>query len=418
MKLIVKYNRANAIATVIVLLLSAICYYFFIRAVLVHQLDKNVKVEEREITNYAKENNQLPEPTNYKDEQEEFLPATDAKTLRTFSTINIFNKQQDENVSYRQLQFGVNAGNKKYKIVIRRSLEETEDLIQLILTISLAIALILLVSLFLINRFLLSKLWKPFNSTLHQIKKFNLSGKEKIDLEDSDINEFKELNDAVNIMTNQVSQDYEEIKNFTENASHEIQTPLAIIKSKLELLSQSENLKEEQMDTIQSIYETTNRLSKLNQSLILLTKIENRQFTENDEVDISDITSKHLNNFEELITAKQINLSKDIKADVKLIINEDLAQILIVNLITNAIKHNYDDGCIQITLTTQSLNIFNTGIPLISNPSALFERFKKDKVTSDSLGLGLSIVKKICDRYNFDIKYSYADSIHATTINF
>ena len=379
MKLIAKYNRANAIATIIVLLLSAICYYFFIRVVLIHQLDKNLEVEEREITDFVKENNQLPEPTNYKDEQEQFLLTTNTETVRIFSTTTIFNKVENENISYRKLEFGVTAGRTAYKILVRRSLEETEDLIQLILTITLAIALILLGSLFIVNRFLLSKLWKPFNSTLRQIKKFNLSGKEKIDLEDSDINEFKELNEAVSIMTNQVIQDYDEIKNFTENASHEIQTPLAIIKSKLELLSQSETLKEEHINSIQSINEAINRLSKLNRSLILLTKIDNRQFNENENVDISSLINKHLNNFEELIAAKLISLSKSIEANVKIALNQSLADILITNLIVNAIKHNYSKGSIDILLTRKTLKISNTGTVLTSDPSGLFERFKKDK---------------------------------------
>ena len=278
--------------------------------------------------------------------------------------------------------------------------------------------LILLVTLFLINRFFLNKLWKPFNTTLQQIKQFNLSGRNNINLEQSKITEFTELNHAVSIMTNRVSQDYDEIKNFTENASHEIQTPLAIIKSKLELLSQSENLKEEQMNTIQSVYEATNRLSKLNQSLILLTKIDNQQFRESEEVNISILINKHLSNYEELIAAKLITIKKNIEDNVKMNMNETLAEILIANLITNAIKHNIDKGIIEITLTNNRLCISNTGIPLECDPSELFERFKKDKVSSESLGLGLSIVKKICERYGYRINYNYSDLLHTTSINF
>ncbi|MDQ6756946.1 MAG: HAMP domain-containing histidine kinase [Bacteroidota bacterium] len=417
MRLISKYNRANIVAIIIVLLLSAISYYFFIRSALIHQLDKDLKVEEREITDYTKENDQLPEPTNYKDEQEVFLPA-DKGTIRKFSSVSIFNKTHNEDVSYRQLQFSVTANGKEYKVLVRKSQEETEDLIQLILIITLAMVLILLISLFLVSRFLLSKLWKPFNSTLQQIKQFNLSGKEKVLLEESDINEFKELNESVNIMITRVSQDYAEIKNFTENASHEIQTPLAIIKSKLELLSQSESLKEEQMDNIQSVYEATNRLSKLNQSLILLTKIDNRQFNESEEVDMSNLVNKHLNNYEELIAAKQITLTKKINSNVKVIINESLAEILISNLITNAIKHNVDAGSIELTLTAKKFLIINTGLPLDNDPMELFERFKKDKMSSESLGLGLSIVKKICEKYGYEINYKYSTLLHTTTIEF
>ncbi len=418
MKLLSKYNRVNIIATIIVLFVSAICYYFLIQSVLITQLDKDLKVEELEIKDFIKENNRLPDPTNYKDEQEEFIPSGNQKADRRYTSVDIFNKEHHEDVSYRQLQFPVLIAANQYKILIRKSQEETDDLIQLIVIITLGILVILLVTLFLINRFLLNKLWKPFNSTLQQIKQFNLSGKEKVQLEQSDINEFTELNDAVRIMTGRVSRDYDEIKSFTENASHEIQTPLAIIKSKLELLSQSENLKEEQMNSIQSVYEATNRLSKLNQSLILLTKIDNQQFRESEEVNISSLINKHLTNYEELITAKFITIKKNIEDNVKMNMNEVLAEILISNLITNAIKHNIDKGIIEITLSNNHLLISNTGLPLKIDPSELFERFKKDKVSSESLGLGLSIVKKICERYSYGIKYNYSDTLHTITINF
>lgn len=418
MKLLAKYNRVNLLATIIVLLLSAVFYYFFIEAALVHQLDKNLIVEERELTDYVKENNRLPEPSNSKDEQEIYTPAADKIIDRKFSSVNLYSKNQDEYVSYRQLTFTVTVAGKIYKVDVRKSQEETEDLVQLILKITLAMVLLLLLTLFLINRFVLNKMWKPFDSTLQQIKQFNLSGKDEVHLEQTNINEFTELNAAVSLMTKRVSQDYNEIKNFTENASHEIQTPLAIIKSKLELLSQSENLKEEQMDTIQSISETTNRLSKLNQSLILLTKIDNQQFSETEKVNISALMLHHLNNYEELLHAKQIAVTSNIEPDVKLIMNETLAEILILNLFTNAIKHNIDKGSIQITLNKRFFSISNTGVKLESEPAELFERFKKDKVNSDSLGLGLSIVKKICERYGYEVSYKYSGLLHTTTINF
>ena len=418
MKLLAKYNRVNLIATIIVLLVSSLCYYFLIRSILISQLDKGLKVEQSEIEDFIKENNQLPEPTDYKDEQEEFIPSANEKIGRKFSSVNIFNKEHREDVSYRQLQFPASAGGKQYKILVRKSEEETDDLVELIVKITLGILLILLITMFFINRFFLNKIWKPFDSTLQQLKQFNLSGKEKLDLEKSNISEFTELNNAVSIMTKSVSRDYDEIKNFTENASHEIQTPLAIIKSKLELLSQSENLKEEQMNTIQSVYEATNRLSKLNQSLILLTKIDNQQFKESEEVDISILINKYLSNYEELIAAKLIIIKKNIDDNVRLNMNETLAEILISNLITNAIKHNIDNGIIEINLTNNNFSISNTGIPLQTDPSELFERFKKDTVSSESLGLGLSIVKKICERYGYGINYNYSDTLHTTSINF
>ncbi len=418
MKLLSKYNRVNIAATIVVLLISGVLYYFFIKTVLIHQLDKNLKVEENEITNYIHENNLLPEPSYSKDEQEFYTPATNEKIIRKFSSLEIYNKEHHEDISYRRLEFPVTVNGKMYRAEVRKSQAETEDIIKLILKITLAIVLLLLVTLFIINRFVLNKLWKPFNSTLQQIKQFNVSGDDNVHLEETNINEFAELNDAVNIMTKKASRDYKEIKSFTENASHEIQTPLAIIRSKLELLSQSESLKEEQMNAIQSISETTTRLSKLNQSLILLTKIDNRQFSETERINISVLIQQHLNNYEELFYAKEISITKNIDEDVLMTMNETLAGILIVNLLTNSIKHNVEGGSVTIELTTNHLSVSNTGKELHKNPSIYFERFQKDSASNDSMGLGLSIVKKICETYRFNVTYSYENRQHIIDVNF
>lgn len=418
MKLLSRYNRVNVIATIIVLLISAIFYYFFIKSALVHQLDKNLRVEEKEITGYIQENHALPEPSYSKDEQELYSPVNDEKVIRKFSSIELYNKDHDENIDYRQLEFPVTVNGKIYKADVRKSQAETEDIVQLVLKITLAIVLLLLATLFIINRFVLSKLWKPFNSTLQQIKQFNVSGKNDVHLEPTAINEFAELNAAVYSMTQKATRDYNEIKSFTENASHEIQTPLAIIRSKLELLSQSENLKEEQMDAIQSISETTNRLSKLNQSLILLTKIDNRQFKETEKVNMSLLTLHHLSNYEELFHAKEISITKNIDEDIVLTMNETLAEILIVNLLINAIKHNIEKGLITIELNKNHLSIANTGKILNANPAIYFERFKKESASNDSMGLGLSIVKKICETYGFKICYTYEKMMHIIVVDF
>ena len=418
MKLLSKYNRVNVIATIIVLLLSAVAYYFVIERTLVHQLDKSLVVEEKEITDYIRENDLLPEPSDSKEEQELYTPAKDAKVIRKFSSVELYNTHHNKNVYYRQLEFPVIVQGKIYLADVRKSQEETEDLVQLILKITLAIVLLLLATLFIINRFVLNKLWQPFNTTLQQIKQFNVAGTNEVDLDSTNISEFAELNSAVTSMTKKASQDYHEIKSFTENASHEIQTPLAIIRSRLELLSQSENLNEEQMDAIQSISETTNRLSKLNQSLILLTKIDNRQFKETEDVNVSLLLHRHLNNYEELFHAKEISITKNITEDVILNMNETLAEILIVNLLINAIKHNIEKGNLTIELNKDYLSIANTGKILNTNPAIYFERFKKESTSNDSMGLGLSIVKKICDTYDFEISYNYKDRIHTLTVNF
>ena len=418
MKLVAKYNRVNILATILVLLVGGFCYYFILKFVLIHQLDKDIKIEQQEIRDYVKLNNALPNASNYKDQKIVFKETDAVIEKEKIESVDIYNDAEDEAVSSRQLNFSIPVSGTNYNVSITKSQQETEDMVQLIVSITLAIVVLLLLVLFIINRFVLNKLWHPFNNTLNELKQFNLSNKKTMQLGKSNINEFKELNNAVTTMSNRVVKDYEALKSFTENASHEIQTPLAVINSKLELLMQSENFSETQMQYVQTIHGEISRLSKLNQSLLLLTKIDNQQFTGTEEVNIAAIILKHLNNYEELIAAKLITLAKNINENTIVLMNDTMAEVLISNLITNAIKHNIEKGSIDIDLNKNTLTISNTGQPLKSNADELFERFKKDKTNSESLGLGLSIVKKIAEQYNFTVSYNYTNELHVIAIHF
>jgi signal transduction histidine kinase len=419
MKLLAKYNRVNIMATIVALLVSGMCYYFFIHYELIHQLDKDLRIEEMEIIDYVKLNNRLPNASTYKDQAIAFEQLNkEQQVTRSFASKDIFNPAENKWETSREMEFPILVMGKQYKVTISKSQQETDDLIQLILLITLTIAIALLLALFIINRFVLNKLWQPFNNTLQQLKQFNLTGKKELQLEQTNINEFADLNNAVITMSSRVSKDYETLKSFTENASHEIQTPLAIIQSKLELLMQSDSLQEDQVRNIQSMHAACIRLSKLNQSLILLTKIDNHQFQQKDTISPGAIIRRLLDNYDELILAKQIQVTTTIDESTNLQMNEVMADILFSNLVTNALKHNIDKGNITIALTPQLLIISNTGTDLETNPTELFERFKKGNQGSTSLGLGLSIVQKICDQNNFQANYSYKDSIHKISIQF
>ncbi|HSV10951.1 MAG TPA: HAMP domain-containing sensor histidine kinase, partial [Hanamia sp.] len=215
-----------------------------------------------------------------------------------------------------------------------------------------------------------------------------------------------------------VSKDYESLKSFTENASHEIQTPLAIIKNKIELLLQSENFDETQVNAIQSVNEAASKLSRLNQSLLLLAKIENRQFEQAEKINFSDVVHRTAENFEELALIKNISIEKNITDPVFIKINDTLAEILASNLILNAIKHNLPNGNIKINLSVKSMLVSNTGNEPNENTDHFFERFKKSSSSRDSIGLGLAIVKTICDTYGFGVSYSYKSGIHSVKVDF
>ncbi len=418
MKLLSKYNRINIPVTISILLISSIAYYFILHFLLIHQLNHDLEIEEQEIRDYVKKNNSLPQASTYRDQQISFDTLLTKVPPRQFTTETLYDEDEKEKELFRQLVFPVTVHNKTYQAIVKKSQQGTEYLIKMIVIMTLMMIILLLLVLVVVNRFILRKIWKPFNSTLEQMKLFNISSKNKLQLNSTDINEFAELNKTASLMTEKVSNDYESLKSFTENASHEIQTPLAIIKMKLELLMQSENMNAIQIDCISALGEATDRLSRLNQSLLLLTKIDNSQFIDNQEVNVSDILSSSINNFEELASSKSIDVKTNIKPGVTLLMNKALAEAMISNIITNTIKHNYKNGYIEVNLNDTTLSVSNTGKEPAVKTNELFERFKKDSSSADSLGLGLAIVKRICETYGFLISYNYADQIHTIKINF
>ena len=415
MKLIDKYNRINIMATIVVLLAASVCYYFIVRYVLIHQLDNTLKVEESEILDYIKTNDKLPQETNYRDQNTSF-EKTNELVRRTFSNVDVYNERHHEYIIYRQIEFPVNVHGDTYKTCVKKPEAEVEDLILLIVFITIGIVILLFLILFITNRFLLRKLWQPFYETLSSIKQFNLSNKKNAVAQQTDINEFSELNNAVNTMTARISRDYESLKNFTDNASHEMQTPLAILNSKLDLLIQEPNLTENHLKQLQAMYDAIARLTKLNQALLLLTKIENNQFKKEEKLELDILIKEKLIQFEDLFKAKNLQMNIALQ-QATISINQNLADILINNLLSNAIRHNINDGIINITVDEKKLVISNTGSLLTFSGTDIFERFKKGE-NNEGLGLGLAIAKQICDNYHFSISYHFINNLHSFTVHF
>lgn len=418
MKLIYRYNRTTLFATIIVLIISGLCYYSMIRYVLIHQLDKDLKVEEQEIKEFIKKNNKLPDATRTKDQWIEFSALEMTVPQRQFSSYSVFDKDENENDSRRQLVFPVKVVGNIYSASVSKSQIETEFLVKFIFLITLGLLTLLLITLFSVNRFLLSKLWNPFHTTLQALKQYQFSTKTTLELGKTDIDEFKELNDSVTIMTDRIHNDYMALKRFTENASHEMQTPLAIIYSKLDLLIQNENFDQHQTRHLQDIYASVTKLTKLNKSLLLLTKIENNQFQKKENVQLDELIKEKLYQFEESLLQKQLKIEVMLNPEI-IFCNRTMLDILTGNLLNNAIRYNKIDGIININLSLEKLEISNTStIPILDN-EMIFQRFYRHAETKqEGNGLGLSIVKQICDVEGFKLIYEYADDKHSFTVHF
>ncbi|MCU0446599.1 MAG: HAMP domain-containing histidine kinase [Microscillaceae bacterium] len=321
-------------------------------------------------------------------------------------------------MNFRQKTFVREIKGKYYQIKFVKSLEDAESEIEAVLYTILGLFVALMSVLIGFNYFLAKRIWHPFNQTLAQIKNFNLRDKKKLELPHTNIVEFDELNRLVGEMTEKIRQDYNSLKEFTENASHELQTPLAIIQSKLEILIENPNTTEEQSKLIESAYEATSKLSRLGRALALLTRIENQEFSDFQTLNFQQVLAKNLEHFKELLELRQIKLTTHTAAEVVLQIDPSLADMLLSNLLKNAIRHNIPQGKIEIDLCNQKFLIRNTGKPLQVPPHTLFERFQKDNPASGSLGLGLAIVKKICEVNQFLIHYTCEAGWHQVEVVF
>ena len=412
MKLFTKYTRVNLLATIIIFLLSVVAFYFAIRFIVIDQVDSDLRIEEREIETYVKEHNALPEPIPVKDQKISYSPSGDHSHKKRFTTIAI----KGERDSFRILQFGITVNEKNYMATVAKSLEGTDDLANSILLISLATILLIMGTSLVINRVLLKRLWKPFYSSLDVLKNFRVDKKQSLNFPSTQIDEFTFMNHTIQKTTNQAQHEYSLLKEFTENASHEMQTPLAIIRSKLDLLIQDENLSEDQSKTMQSAYSAIEKLSRLNQSLLLLAKIENNQFAETTNINLKLKLEEKLDAFHELWQNQGIEVSSSL-ADAPVNLNNELTDILLNNLLSNATRHNFSKGCIKIVLREKTLEVSNSSKEKELNSQQMFLRFFSQDKKSRYNGLGLSIIKQICDVSGFSIRYLFTANEHRFVIS-
>lgn len=415
MKLANRYSRVNFFTSLVVLLISGIAYYLVIHFILTKDLDKDLIVEEEEIEEYVKLYKALPPAGNFRNQIVIYSPEKKIVTREFVDTAYTQHGEHDEEPS-RSLIFSVWVNNNFYKIQIIKSKVESEDLIRIIFLITLGITFLLLISLAIVNKLLLNRLWKPFHGTLAQLRKFNIADEHQIQEEKTSIDEFAELNKAAISLTSRVKKDYTDLKIFTDNASHEMMTPLAIINLKLDSLLQTGSFTHSQGELLEDIYSGVNRLSRLNQSLLLIAKIENNLIQDASIVSLKDLILKKAQQFQELIQAENLVIGLEL-LEKEVVISTYLADILLNNLIGNAIRHNIPNGNINIRLNNVSLTVSNTGKSEQLNSEKFFERFNKDS-GSEGMGLGLSISKQICNYYSYQLMYKYLNGIHSFTVMF
>jgi signal transduction histidine kinase len=420
MKLLTRTSINYIFFSVIAFIFGGVIFYHVLKSIFYRQIDETLRMEKILIEEQIDFSDSLPDFRQvFSHMIEVTVFNTPKKKFEFIKDTMLYDKSKPNLIPVRQLICeNTSIQDKGYIISISKPLSETRELITTIVGAMVLLFVFLMGLLIFLNYIISRSIWDPFNKTLESLRNFDIRNKPDLALKDSGIHEFAQLNKALNRMSRKLRNDYLNLKEFNENASHEIQTPLAIIKSKLELLIQGEELNQSQLEMINSVYEAATRMSKLNQGLLLISKIDNDQFHSVEKVNIRDLVEKTFDHLEEISEMKKIRIHRNYLSTTTAEMNPVLAEILVSNLISNSIRHNMEGGEINISLDHDGFMISNTGHPLTLPPEDLFRRFRKSERTHDSVGLGLAIVKKIIQFYRFRITYEAKENIHKVQVWF
>jgi len=416
LKLVSKISLRYLLFSFIALIVSIPVFYVILQHAIFNSVDESLQQHEEAILKVLAKK-PVAQYNSFNDNIRITLTNQPVSPAR-LSSRNIFIQDDQENVTYRILESVRNVNGRNYFIHIRKSLIENTDLIQSIIGIQVGLLIVLLTGLYLINRSLSHKIWKPFYDTVGKLKSFSINSRKTLQLPRSDIQEFYDLNTSLEILSKKAVALYNSQKEFTENASHELQTPLSIILGKLELLMQTSPINEEQAELINSAYNSGLQMKKMNQTLLLLTKIENNQFLTKDDIHLQQSVKSCVHQFEDFAVQKNIKMVLETKGDATIKGNKYLFDIMTGNLLKNAILHSASHSRVNIISDNTEITICNSAEEGSLNKEKLFVRFQKQNNQKPGTGIGLEIASKIASIHNAQINYQYTDNSHCFIICF
>lgn len=292
-------------------------------------------------------------------------------------------------------------------------LDLEEDIIAGMMIHLVLIFTILLIALFIIMRFATKRLWKPFDDSLEKTERYSVTQSELPDFKASDVTEFNRLNESLTRLMTKSRKAYSIQKEFAENASHELQTPLAVTRSKLDLLVQ-ENLTPGQLELVSDMYQINSRMEHLNRNLLLLAKIDGLFYEQREKLHLEEFIEKLMPSYQLLRTNSSVDFAPDAKFNSIIEANQSLLECLTNNLVVNAIRNTSTGNIIISTAPGPSLIVKNTATGKALDPIKIFDRFRSDG--NRGTGLGLPIAKAISDYHGWGINYSCSDGYHIFTV--
>lgn len=413
--------RYLLIAFLLIMSLWALLFYAYILDEVYDNVDDGLKNQKIEILREVYLQEELLQTREFGINQFRILPAPADKQLsekNIFTRVFFYMPYDDDEEPYRVLStiFYARDG-KPYSLEIRTSTVEEDDLIYDLGVALVVLYLVLALSVYSINEVVLRKAWKPFKIILANLHSYRFGNKTAVVPLKTNVKEFAILNTEIQDMFSRNESVFAEQKLFIENASHELQTPLAITINKLELLLEDETLTENQMLQIADSKAALFRMVNLNKSLLMLSRIDNKQFTPAKELSFNDLTRSLLEDYEDLIAYKEVAVEIRDSGDFKVLMHTDLAHVLLANLLRNAIKYNKAGGHIQINMRPDTWEICNSGALQPLDKELIFKRFYKGSQQADSNGLGLSIVASVVAGYPLmQVDYRFENEQHVFSL--
>ncbi len=426
-KLLNKPFKTFTIYALIILACSIPVYVLVIDYIWINELDEhNSIVKERIAESLIKNPLSEIELRNLNDNWGEILPgtclvATNRSVIKSDSlytiTKQVFDDNKLEEERFRVLISYLKINGIVYQLNLETNVEEADESFFAIALITLLFFIFLVTGFIILNKRIAKKIWLPFHSTLQKVKNFDLTTRQSIHFEPTEISEFETLNQALTKLIDKNISVYKQQQAFVENASHELQTPMAVLKAKIDLLFQTENISSEQAEIISAIELPLGRMSRINKNLLLLAKIENNQFAETENLQVNDILNETLDLMYDYINDKNITVEMQEKSKITVSCNKTLLEMLISNLLINGIVHNIKNGNIFIACNEDKLIISNTGANAL-NAEKLFERFAVSSSEKTNSGLGLAIAKEIAHRYHWKLTYAFQSQMHTFAVDF
>ncbi|MCB9207381.1 MAG: HAMP domain-containing histidine kinase [Ignavibacteriales bacterium] len=413
MKLINKISRYFFLSSILVFIILSVGLYFIIEYSFTDETDEQLLNISKKVVQEL----QNDKAVNFTPFVEVTLINQNEVKSDEFKSI-LINSEDEDGEPFRELTSFANVKGNQYKIICRVSLLEKEDLILSISAVTIATIFIFFLILYFLNKRISQNILKDFYSTINKLENFSVKRDENFSLAKSGINEFEKLNKSILSLTKKAKNEYRGLKEFSEELNHEIQTPIAVVKSKLENILQSSSLKEETVSGLDIAIRNLNKLERINKSILLLNKLEQKDLFDASEISLTKEIKNVVETYSDFISSKGITINLSLNGNVVLKANHSLINILLSNLLSNSIKHNIPKGNIIIELKYDKLTFTNTGSKPKNDTQKYFERFYKESESAESIGLGLTIVKKICDLYGYEINNNFQDSLYSIVLEF